>query len=225
MESGSDAHLHPEQSDNETLGVSITPPSLPWLDLSVDYYHYRIQDAIDSLADSDPNLIPDLCYESAHLSSPICGLITRIGGGGNAGQIGNILALDQNVGTIKTQGLEFGATATRKIPGGVQLRVDSQTNWLLDFRLRTVGENAFTQYAGTFPGLGAGGSYARVKSRTTADLDWGAMVGRLDVPLHLRRARPGPGGRHALFDRGERLLRGCRADAAVQAGHRHGGCR
>ena len=173
VESGGDAHLRPEQSENETLGVTITPPSLPWLDLSVDYYHYRIQDAIDSLADSNPNLIPDICYESAHLSSPLCGLITRICGGGNAGQIGNILALDQNVGTIKTQGLEFGATADRKLPGGVQLRVESQTNWLLDFRLRTVGENAFTQYAGTFPGLGAGGSYARVKSRTTADLDWG----------------------------------------------------
>ena len=173
VESGGNPHLHPEQSENETLGVTVTPTVLPWLDLSVDYYHYRIQDAIDSLADSDPNLIPDLCYESVHLSSPECSLITRISGGGNAGQIGNILALDENVGTIKTDGLEFSATAHTALPGGVHLRLDTQTNWLLDFRLRTIGQTAFTQYAGTFPGLGAGGSYARVRSRTTADLDWG----------------------------------------------------
>jgi iron complex outermembrane receptor protein len=172
VESGGNPHLHPEQSENETLGATLTPPALPWLELSADYYHYRIRDAIDSLADSDPNLIPDLCYESAHLSSPECSLITRIRGGGNAGQIGNILALDENVGTIKTDGLEFGAAAHTKLPGGVQLRLDTQTNWLLDFRLRTIGETNFTQYAGTFPGLGAGGSYARVRSRTAVNLDW-----------------------------------------------------
>ncbi len=172
--SGGNPNLHPEQSENEELGISLDPPAWPWLSANVDWYHYRIRDAIDSLADTDPNLIPDTCYESAHLSSPLCGLITRVAGGGNQGQISSILGLDENVGTIKTDGLDFGLTVTLPETPLGRLRLDWQTNWLLDYRLHTFGEAGFTQYAGTFPGLSAVGSYARVRSRATADLQRGA---------------------------------------------------
>ena len=171
VESGGNAALRPERSENETLGVSVSPPAWPFLSASVDWYHYRITDAIDSLADTDPNLIPDACYASAALSSPLCGLLTRIGGGGNAGQIGNILGLDENVGTIKTDGLEFGLTLASPPTSLGRLRLDWQTNWLLDYRLHSLGQDGFVQYAGTFPGLSAVGSYARVRSRAVASLD------------------------------------------------------
>jgi iron complex outermembrane receptor protein len=161
VESGGNAHLHPEQSENETLGVTLAPPAWPFLSASVDWYHYRVRGAIDSLADTNPEIIPDGCYESAHLGSPLCGLITRIGGGGNAGQIGNILALDENVGTIKTDGLEFGMTARLELPDHAALKLDAETDWLLDYRLHTAGTPGFAQYAGT-----------RLRSRVTAALDW-----------------------------------------------------
>jgi hypothetical protein len=173
VESGGNPHLRPEQSENEELGAAFDPPGLPFLSADVDYYHYRIRDAIDSLADTDPNLIPDSCYESVHLSSPLCGLITRIAGGGNAGQIGNILGLDENVGTIKTDGVAFGATLRAPPSPAGTLKLDWQTNWLLDYRLHDIGQSGFTQYAGTFPGLSAVGSYARLRSRATATLDHG----------------------------------------------------
>jgi hypothetical protein len=173
VESGGNPHLRPERSENEMLGATLSPPALPFLTATVDWYHYRIRDAIDSLEDTDPNLIPDACYESVRLSSPLCGLITRIGGGGNAGQIGSILGLDQNVGTIKTDGLEFGLTAAVPLPGDARLTLDWQTNWLLDFRLHDAGQPGFTQYAGTFPGLSGGGGYARVRSRAAISIDDG----------------------------------------------------
>jgi outer membrane receptor protein involved in Fe transport len=175
VESGGNPHLHPEQSENEELGLTLAPPGLDFLSASVDYYHYRIRDAIDSLADTDPDLIPDSCFESLHLSSPYCGLISRIAGGGNAGQIGSILARDENVGTIKTDGLEFGATVRTPASPLGRLRIGWQTNWLLDYRLHDLGQSGFVQYAGTFPGLVAVGSYARIRSRATAELsrgDW-----------------------------------------------------
>jgi outer membrane receptor protein involved in Fe transport len=174
VESGGNPHLRPERSENEMLGATFGPPALPFLTATVDWYHYRIRDAIDSLEDTDPNLIPDACFESVRLSSPLCGLITRIGGGGNAGQIGSILGLDQNVGTIKTDGLEFGLTATVPLPAGARLTLDWQTNWLLDFRLHDAGQPGFTQYAGTFPGLSGGGGYARVRSRAAIGIGDGA---------------------------------------------------
>ncbi len=173
VESGGNARLHPEQSENEELGLTFAPPAWKFLSASVDYYHYRIRNAIDSLEDTDPNLVPDLCYESRHLSSPQCALITRIAGGGNAGQISSIYGPDENVGTIKTDGLEFGVTVkTPPSPLGT-LTIDWQTNWLLDYRLHTLGMPGFTQYAGTFPGLSGVGGFARVRSRATASLEHG----------------------------------------------------
>jgi len=167
--SGGNPSLHPEQSENEMLGLTISPPAARWLSASMDYYQYRITSAIDSLADTDPNLIPDICYETAGLGSPVCRLITRIAGGGNAGQISSILALDENVGTIKENGLDFEVSADPPETRFGVLKLGWQTNWLLNYRLRTDGQAGFTQYAGTFPGLNEVGSYARLRSRATAD--------------------------------------------------------
>ena len=173
VESGGNPDLHPENSENEMLGMTIVPPSARWLTASVDYYHYRVKHAIDSLADTDPNLIPDLCYESAQLSSPTCSLITRVAGGGNAGQISSILALDENVGTIKEQGLDFGLRAALGIDDETKVILDWQTNWLLDYRLGTRGVSGFKQYAGTFPGLSDIGGYSRLRSRASAEVAGG----------------------------------------------------
>ena len=170
--SGGNPSLHPEQSENEMLELALSPPAARWLSASVDYYQYRITRAIDSLADTDPNLIPDICYESVALASPLCHLITRIGGGGNAGQISSILALDGNVGTIKENGLDFTLAADPPATRFGTFKIGWQTNWLLNYRLRTDGRPGFTQYAGTFPGLSEVGSYARVRSRATADWRW-----------------------------------------------------
>jgi outer membrane receptor protein involved in Fe transport len=170
VESGGNPRLRPEQSENEMLGVGIDPPAWPWLGATVDWYHYRIRDAIDSLADTDPNLIPDACFESVRLSSPLCPLITRIAGGGNAGQISTILATDQNVGTIKTDGVEFGLRLTAPPSPLGTMTLNWQTVWLNDYRIHDQYTAGFTQYAGTFPGLTAVGEYARVRSRAEAVL-------------------------------------------------------
>ncbi len=181
--SGGNASLRPESSENETLGVTVVPPRWPFLSGSVDWNHYRITHAIDSLEDTDPNYIPDTCYESVRLSSPVCALITRFPGGGDAGQISTILGRDENVGTIKTDGLDFSLSAKRSLGGYGAVKLGWQTNWLLDYRLHTLGTPGFTQYAGTFPGLAGVGLFARVRSRATAAWssgDWTAQwTGRL----------------------------------------------
>ena len=173
VEAGGNPHLHPENSENEMLGMTIQPSAARWLTASVDYYRYQVKNAIDSLADTDVTLIPDLCYESAALSAPMCKLITRISGGGNAGQISSILALDENVGTIKEQGLDFEFKTTVDFLDRTKLTLDWQTSWLLDYRLGTAGVTGYMQYAGTFPGLTEVGGYARVRSRASAEVAHG----------------------------------------------------
>jgi iron complex outermembrane receptor protein len=167
--SGGNPALHPEQAENQLLGATLTPPAWPFLSMGADWYQYRIRDAIDSLEDTNPNFIPDVCYASAHLRSPLCRLITRIPGGGNAGQISRILGLDENVGTIKTSGIDGTIGVSLPQTGYGRLKLGWQTTWLLNYRLHTDGVPGFTQYAGSFPGLTAVGSYARLRSRATAD--------------------------------------------------------
>ncbi len=98
------------------------------------------------------------------MSSKLCPLITRIGGGGNAGQIGSILALDENVGTIKENGIDFALTGDPPVTRFGAIKLGWRTNWLLNYRLHTEGQPGFTQYAG---------SYARVRSRATAEFERG----------------------------------------------------
>jgi outer membrane receptor protein involved in Fe transport len=170
---GGNPNLHPERSENETLGAVLTPHAWPGLTASVDWWQYRIKHAIDSYADTDPNLIPDTCYESTNLSSPLCAFITRVPGGVNAGQISQIFAPDENVGTIKTSGIDFDVADTHDFPGGLSLDIDWQTTWLLDWRIQNIGSTGFTQYAGTFPGLSGVGLYPRLRSRLETTLNTG----------------------------------------------------
>jgi len=65
--------------------------------------------------------------------------------------------------------------ASREMAGG-RLRVDWQSNWLLDFRLHDTGVAGFTEYAGTFPGLAGVGSFSRVRSRIVAGWERGPYV-------------------------------------------------
>jgi hypothetical protein len=78
----------------------------------------RNLEGAESLADTDPNLIPDLCYSSVSLRSPLCGLITPVAGGGTAGQISSILARDENIGAIKSDGVDFSASVKAPTPVG-----------------------------------------------------------------------------------------------------------
>jgi outer membrane receptor protein involved in Fe transport len=160
--SGGDPHLTPETSHDFTGGVALTPRFAPGLTASADYYRYDIRNAIDSLADTDADFIPDACYESVHLSSPLCALITRTASGPNAGQINRILALDSNIDSIFTDGLDVDVAWRAPLGRGVTLGVNWQSNYLLNF---VVGaEGISTQYAGHFASLVNTGSYTRFKS-------------------------------------------------------------
>lgn len=169
--SGGDPHLKPETSHNLTAGVALTPRFAPGLTATADYYRYHVENAIDSLADADANFIPDGCYESVNLSSPLCALIQRTALGPNAGQINRILALDSNISEILTDGFDLGLTYHAVLAPGVTLDVDWQTNDLLDYIVGEAGVS--TQYAGYFASLTNTGTYTKLRSLMSTTLGAG----------------------------------------------------
>jgi outer membrane receptor protein involved in Fe transport len=168
---GGNPNLRPEASRNVSAGVVLTPKALPGLTLSIDYYKIDVENAIDSYADTNPNFIPDACFESVHLSSPLCRDVIRAPSGPSAGQINLISAPDENIGAIKTDGLDVNVNDTFPLWDFGQLSLDWQNTLLFDYLVKETGESGFTQYAGTFPSLAAVGSYARYKSLLSATLD------------------------------------------------------
>lgn len=72
--SGSNPNLKEEKADSFTAGVVFTPPSIPGLTLTADYYHITVKNVIASLS---AQRIVDSCYDSPNLSSPLCSAFQR----------------------------------------------------------------------------------------------------------------------------------------------------
>jgi outer membrane receptor protein involved in Fe transport len=172
---GGNPHLHPEQSENHTLGIVVTPSWVKNLSLSTDYYAIRLKNAINSVSDTNPNFIPDQCFGSVNLTSPLCALITRIPSGPLAGQINRIAAPDENIGAIHTDGIDFALSYQADFSSLGHLSWDWQNSFLIDYRVQEEPGGPMIQYAGSFPSLTGGGSYSRYKSNLTTEFERGSV--------------------------------------------------
>jgi outer membrane receptor protein involved in Fe transport len=94
------ADLDPETGEVLTFGVVYDSSLVPGLSLTVDFWDYQIDDLITLL---DSNFAIDQCVATG--SSEFCGVFTRFPDGGV--QIG--LEPTFNLGTLSTNGIDFGA--------------------------------------------------------------------------------------------------------------------
>ncbi|AXB76200.1 TonB-dependent receptor domain-containing protein [Novosphingobium sp. P6W] len=108
--SGGNPELKQESSDSITIGTVIQPRWIPGLSISVDYWNIKVKDVISSV---DAQTIANLCYDSATLSNPFCGLFQRAGaGGGPNGEVafqileGNLLESTANFAKLKYRGID-----------------------------------------------------------------------------------------------------------------------
>jgi iron complex outermembrane receptor protein len=92
---GGNPDLGPETSTSKTLGFVYSPSFAPGLDISVDWWNIKIEDAI--YAQTAQQTL-DACYLKG--VSSMCDVITRDG----TGQISGLLAVPYNVGTMEVEG-------------------------------------------------------------------------------------------------------------------------
>ncbi len=103
--SGGNTNLGPETANSYTIGVVLTPPSIPGLTLTADYYNIKIKGAITTPTPGD---IIDPCFSGVDPSA--CALIVRnplngsLNGGGDTP--GLLLQLT-NQGQIETSGVDL----------------------------------------------------------------------------------------------------------------------
>jgi outer membrane receptor protein involved in Fe transport len=106
---GGNPDLSEEESDTYTAGIVWEPDywHLDGLQLAVDYYEIKIDDAID-VAGGGPNNLIQLCYDGLNSASEFCQAITR----DSTGDIVNVNALNANISQFKTTGVDLQLTYT-----------------------------------------------------------------------------------------------------------------
>ena len=155
--------LQPETARTYTIGTVFTPTFVPRLSATVDYYHTRINNSIGSL---DTGTILTDCYDSANLSSPLCGAITRLSG---TNQLALVNSPTQNLGETRETGLDLGLNYSYVLPNGIgTLSFSNDFEFLFSYLLQTGQNSPFIQFAGqVVPGgiPGTAGSEALPRRR------------------------------------------------------------
>ena len=160
---GGNPNLTPERSISRTVGFVYNPSWLEGFDVEADFWKIELDNAIVS-GGLGPTKILDFCYSSHPLLND-CALIQRAGGTYNTpGAVTNVLALNQNVGSINTDGWD------------IQFGYRFPSTPIGDFKLS--GDMTFTrEYIVSTPALGANG----VPTETTTE--YAGSVSQL-IPKH-----------------------------------------
>ncbi|WP_246524931.1 TonB-dependent receptor domain-containing protein [Sphingobium phenoxybenzoativorans] len=109
---GGTATLRPEKATTKTLGVVIQPRFLPRFALTVDYYDIKVDGAIQGFGS---DAIVNFCTATADPTA--CALINRnpVNGSLWLTSDGYITNLQQNIGGVRTKGIDVGASYSHDI--------------------------------------------------------------------------------------------------------------
>jgi iron complex outermembrane receptor protein len=97
--------LVPEESDTYTYGIILQPRFLPKLAMSIDYFDIDIQDTISTVG---PDTSLNACYFAGDPES--CARIDRNENGSLWRGSGNVIDLNQNIGSLTTKGWDLNVT-------------------------------------------------------------------------------------------------------------------
>ncbi|MGL4712190.1 MAG: TonB-dependent receptor domain-containing protein, partial [Shewanella sp.] len=133
--------LTEETADTYTLGLTMAPDFLNGLNLAVDYYDIKVDDAIGSLSNED---ILAECYNSSNpygSSNPYCGVISR----DTEGQITQVIQQELNLNNISTRGVDIALAYEWQLAEYGELSV--KTNWthVLEYRSSYLGADGLVE--------------------------------------------------------------------------------
>ncbi len=176
---GSNPNLTPEKAKTYSFGVVLTPKfDSPWLDrlqLSIDYYNIRIEDAVGSLRLTD--ILPR-CFNSDGASNPsysagnaYCQRIARdpLTGQISLGQQGLFNFATYKVAGIDTQfSWRIGMEALGMSADAGHIEINSTASWLRNYTVAGLLGSPILDYAGSagFGGVGGGISHPKWKINT-----------------------------------------------------------
>ncbi|TDU25823.1 TonB-dependent receptor-like protein [Panacagrimonas perspica] len=124
---GGNPDLQEETATTYTAGVVLAPASLHGFQLSADYWHIRVEDAI-VLTGAQDTL--DYCVDGAGADNRYCGLVQR---DPQSFELLSILQNVQNTRALETSGIDFGGRYAFALAGG-QFDVGAMATRLIQLR-------------------------------------------------------------------------------------------
>jgi len=171
--------LKNETSNDYTIGVIYTPEFIEGLDLTLDYWSFEIDDAIEYYGRDNVKL----CYESTSLDNLFCNNVER---DSKTGEITNFYNRPINAATVAIKGIDVeSAYRTELFSGDLALKLtatyliednNNSTGRAEDFR-SDVGETASPRWKGRFNAVYSHDDSAYVltmnyRHATVNDNDW-----------------------------------------------------
>ncbi|WP_265528549.1 TonB-dependent receptor domain-containing protein [Sphingomicrobium marinum] len=126
---GGNPNVDPETADTYTVGVVLQGGDfVPGFVATVDYFQIDVEGAITNIA---PETILRQCATTAN--PDFCSLVTRSPASGSlwAGQQGFIVATQQNIGGLGTEGVDIGLSYNRSVGPG-RMNLDLTGTYLLE---------------------------------------------------------------------------------------------
>ena len=120
---GGNPNLRPETSKTTTFGVTLSPPQVPRLVVSADYFDIRIDKAISTIA---AQTIINLCAQG---NQTLCAAVIR----GPDGRITETLSTLLNFQEIRTNGLDLAVSYNFSLPNGARIGLRSTGTWALKY--------------------------------------------------------------------------------------------
>ena len=173
---GGNPDLKPERATTKSFGVVLQPRFIPRLSVTVDYFDIKVAEAIQPPAQDA--ILKDCVQNATAGFTPVsCSLINRDNAGSlwltPAGFVNNI---PNNLGSVRTKGIEVGANYTQPVGGMGSLSLGFNGTYLDKYKVA----NGITQpydCAGLYgPTCSAGGTTASgamlPKWRHKARLSW-----------------------------------------------------
>jgi len=154
---GSNPNLLPEKSKSKTAGIVWSPQWVEGLDLSLDWYNYKITDAI--ISDSVDRILRD-CYVLGNASR--CAGITRAADGHISAMFYGLA----NLGELETEGYDFGVKYRLPEMGIGQFTIDWQTSYVSKYD--EAGQNS----DGDDIKIGRVGDAGYFRVRSNVGVDW-----------------------------------------------------
>jgi len=159
---GGNPNLEPERATSRQIGFVWSPRFLQGLDLNADYYKVEVVSAVGTIP---AQTIVNSCYQNNIQS--YCNLINRRGP-----YISNILDLNLNTGSLKTNGWDIGLKYQFPTTPIGQFALSYSANFVKEFtscNVLSATQSSCTDYAGVGTGSSA---YTVPKQKMNAGLDW-----------------------------------------------------
>lgn len=151
QESGGNPNLSEEKSKTYTIGVVVSPPFVPRLNITADYFDVEVTGAITTI--NAQQTLND-CYTSLDAANPSCQNVFRL----QSGQIDFVRTTLRNIGALKVRGLDLQADYRVPLPGFLEfggepanLSLQAVSSWLFERSTRVLTN---TQDCAGFYGAG-----------------------------------------------------------------------